>query len=187
VSESSIVSARRNINSGPVAGRVILLFGAYAPIGLIVGARVIPAYPGYIAVAIGLAGLAAWVLFLRWLRTTQPHPACAENVELIDAEVTGYIVSILLPLVAAGQPTTGDLIAYGFCAVLILCVAYTSNLAAVNPLIYFLGFRVGRATVDGQRTIVLLSDPQQSDGTVTVVNKVGVTLIRGNALTTETG
>jgi hypothetical protein len=181
--ESGILSTRRNLNSGPLAGRIVLLFGAYAPIALIVGARVIPAWPGYVAAGLGLVGLAAWLAFLSWLRTTQPRAANAENVELIDAEVTGYIVSILLPIVAAAQPTVGDLVAYGLCAVLVLLVAYTSNLSAVNPLIYFFGFRVGRGTVDGQRTVVLLADPQQSEGKVSVVNMVGVTLIRGKAPT----
>ena len=99
------------------------------------------------------------------------------RIAAVDGEVGAYIVSILLPLVAAGDPTAGDLVAYGLCGVLILCVAYVSNLALVNPLIYFLGYRVARATVDGERTVVLIKKSAELAGDVTVVRAVGVTFI----------
>jgi hypothetical protein len=167
-------------------GRLVLLVGAYAPIGLIIGARAVPACSGYVAIAFGLVGLGAWLGFLYWLPGRQPRTAeVSSDIELIDTEVTGYIVSILLPLVAAGDPTAGDLVAYGLCGVLILFVAYASNLAAVNPFIYFFGFRVIRVTVDGERTVALTYDPHESEGEVYVVQAIGVTLIRGKAPPTE--
>lgn len=174
------------MDSGPIAGRLVLLFGAYAPIGLIVGARAIPACPGYVAVGVGLVGLVTWLSFLYWLPHAQPRTADVEEIEPIDSEVTGYIVSILLPLVAAGQPTTGDLVAYGICGALVLFVAYVSNLAAVNPLIYLFRFRVARAVIDGEPTVALAYDPHESKGEVHLVQAIGVTLILGKAPTTGT-
>jgi hypothetical protein len=171
----------RRLDSGPVAGRLVLLFGAYAPVGLIVGARAIPSCPGWIAVGVGVTGLLTWLAFLYWLPHRQTRDADAEDVELVDSEVTGYIVSILLPLVAAGEPSAGDLVAYAFCACLVLFVAYVSNLAAVNPFIYLFGFRVVRATIDGESTIALVYDPHDSEGEVVVVQAIGVTLILGKA------
>lgn len=169
------------MDSGPPLGRLVLLFGAYAPVGLIIGARLIPACAGWVAVGVGLGGLLIWLGFLYWLSQSQPWTADSENVELIDSEVTGYIVSILLPLVAAGEPTGGDLVAYSLCGALILFVAYVSNLAAVNPFIHLFGLRVVRAVVDGESTIALVYDPRQSEGVVHVAQAAGITLIFGQA------
>lgn len=167
--------ARRS--DGPVAGRIVLLVGAYAPVAIIIAARALPSSAGWAALGIGLSGLLAWIGFLIWLPARQPREAPVSEVEPIDGEVSAYIVSILLPLVAAGDPSSGDLVAYGLCGVLILLVAYVSNLALANPLIYFFGYRVAQATVDGQRTIVLLKQSAELEGNVTVVRAVGVTLI----------
>jgi hypothetical protein len=167
--------ARRE--DGPVAGRIVLLIGAYAPVAIIIAARTLPACAGWVALDVGFVGLAAWIAFLLWLPGRQPREAPVGEIEPIDGEVGAYIVSILLPLVAAGEPSSGDLVAYGLCGVLILFVAYVSNLALVNPLIYFLGYRAARATVDGERTIVLIKKSAEIDGDVTVVRAVGVTFI----------
>jgi hypothetical protein len=164
-------------SDGPVAGRLVLLVGAYAPVAIIIAARTLPSSAGWGALGIGISGLLAWIGFLIWLPARQPREASVSEVEPIDGEVSAYIVSILLPLVAAGDPSSGDLVAYGLCGVLILLVAYVSNLALANPLIYFFGYRVARATVDGQRTIVLLKQSAELEGNVTVVRAVGVTLI----------
>lgn len=162
---------------GPVAGRIILLVGAYAPVAIIIAARALPACAGWVSLGVGIFGLVAWLSFLLWLPARQPREAPVSDIEPVDGEVGAYIVSILLPLVAAGDPTAGDLVAYGLCGVLILCVAYVSNLALVNPLIYFLGYRVARATVDGERTVVLIKKSAELAGDVTVVRAVGVTFI----------
>lgn len=162
---------------GPVLGRIALLIGAYAPVAIIIAARALPACAGWVALGVGIIGLSAWIAFLVWLPARQPREASVSEVEPIDGEVGAYIVSILLPLVAAGDPSFGDLIAYGLCGVLILFVAYISNLALVNPLIYFFGYRPARATVDGERTIVLIKQSATVDGDVTVVRAVGITFI----------
>jgi hypothetical protein len=167
--------ARRS--DGPVAGRIVLLVGAYAPVAIIIAARALPASAGWVALGLGIIGLSSWIAFLSWLPARQPREAPVSEIEPIDGEVGAYIVSILLPLVAAGDPSPGDLVAYGQCGVLILFVAYVSNLALVNPLIYFFGYRVARATVDGERTIVLIKKSAELDGDVTVVRAVGVTFI----------
>jgi hypothetical protein len=162
---------------GPVAGRIVLLIGAYAPVAIIIAARALPACAGWMALGVGITGLSTWIAFLFWLPARQPREALVSKIEPIDGEVSAYIVSILLPLVAAGNPSSGDLVAYGLCGVLVLLVAYVSNLALVNPLIYFFGYRVARATVDGERTFVLIKQSAEVDGDVTVVRAVGVTFI----------
>jgi hypothetical protein len=162
---------------GPLPGRLVLLFGAYAPVAIIIAARAIPCTAGWVALGVGVAGVICWSAFLIWLRSHQPRSAEVTEIEPIDDEVTGYIVSILLPLVVAGDPGAGDLVAYGICAVLILLVAYVSDLAVANPLIYLLGYRVARANIGGERTIVLVDDLNTPEGSVTVRRAVGVTYI----------
>src|SRR5262249_39479499 len=145
-----------------------------------IAARALPDSVGWVALGIGAVGLAAWIAFLRWLPNHQPRESVVDGVEPIDSEVSGYIVSILLPLVAAANPSTGDLVAYGLCAILVLLVAYVSDLAVANPLIYVVGFRPARATVDGERTVVLLNRGSDLSDSVTVRRAVGVTYVTGS-------
>lgn len=168
---------RRRGGEGPLAGRLVLLFGAYAPVAIIIAARVIPGTIGWMALVLGIAGVGIWIAFLIWLRGHQQRDAAVSEIEPIDDEVTGYIVSILLPLIVAGNPSSGDFIAYGICAVLILLVAYVSDLAVANPLIYLLGFRVARANVAGERTLVLVDDLDAPEGDVTVRRAAGITYV----------
>lgn len=162
---------------GPVGGRLVLLVGAYAPVALIIAARALPSCAGWVALVIGVVGLGAWTVFLRWLPGRQPREVVVTAIEPIDGEVSAYIVTILLPLVAAADPSSGDLVAYTLCGVLVLLVAYVSNLALVNPLIYVFGYRVARASVDGERTVVLIKSSANLHADVTVVRAVGVTFI----------
>lgn len=168
---------QRRAGEGPLAGRLVLLFGAYAPVAIIIAARAIPCTVGWLALGIGVAGVVSWSGFLLWLRGHQPRNAEVSEIEPIDDEVTGYIVSILLPLIGAGDPSGGDLAAYGICAALILLVAYVSDLAVANPLIYLLGYRVARANIGGEGTIVLVDDLNTPEGNVTVRRAVGVTYV----------
>jgi hypothetical protein len=162
---------------GPAAGRLVLLIGAYSPVALIIAARTLPAAAGWVALILGALGLCAWIAFLSWLPHHQPRQAPVTGLEPIDGEVSGYIVSILLPLVAAADPSAGDLVAYAICGGLILLVAYVSDLSVANPLIYLMGYRVARATVDGERTIILIDEAAPPEGDVTVMRAVGVTYI----------
>jgi hypothetical protein len=171
------MTKRSRPGSGPLLGRLVLLFGAYAPVAMIIAARTVPSAPGFVALGLGILGIVAWLGFLHHLRSHQQRTSSVSEIEPIDDQVTGYIVSILLPLVAAGDPNLGDLVAYGLCAVLILAVAFVSDLAVANPLIYFMGFRVARAKVDGERTIVLVDGLEVPEGDVTVRRAVGVTYV----------
>jgi hypothetical protein len=130
-----------------------------------------------VAIGIGAVGTATWCGFLFWLPRRQPRDVDLTEIELVDTEVTGYLVSILLPLVAAGDPSAGDLAAYALCAALVLFVAFVSDLAAVNPFIYVFGYRVARARVEGRPTVLLVSDSAVSAGRVTVASAIGIVLV----------
>ena len=165
------------VSAGPLPGRLVLLAAAYAPVAVIAGVRATPRLAGWVSLISGALGVIVWIAFLVWLPQRQPRQATIERPEFIDAEVTGYIVSILLPIVAASEPTLQDLLAYGLCAALILLVAFAAGLWAVNPITYAFGIRAARATVDGKPQVILVRGGTVREGVMMVVRRLGVTLI----------
>jgi hypothetical protein len=162
---------------GPMPGRLLLLIGAYAPAAVIIGARTAPSLGGWIAIGIGIAGIGVWSLFLVWLRRAQPHEIELTAVEPADTEVTAYIASYLLPILAATSATTGDIIAYVLCGLLILVVAFAADLGSVNPIVYLFRLRVMRARVDGEHVIILARKVPAVETTVIATQALGVVML----------
>jgi hypothetical protein len=162
---------------GPLLGRVVLLLAAYTPVAVIAGLRGLPATVAWVSVALGLFGIAVWLLFLWWLPERQRRTSIVKDPHFIDSEVNAYIVSILLPVVAAANPALTDWLAYGVCAVLILLVAFAAELWAVNPITYAFGLRAARAVIDGERRVVLVRGSLGPEGKREVVRRIGVTLL----------
>jgi hypothetical protein len=160
---------------------VVLLLAAYSPVALIIGLRSLPAKLGWLAIAVGVLGILIWVACLGWLPDRQRRTSIVEDAQFIDSEVTGYIVSILLPVVAASRPGPADWVAYCACAILILLVAFAAELWSVNPITYAFNMRAARAVVDGKPQIVLVRGQLESDGAKVIVRRVGVTLVLGPA------
>ncbi len=164
----------RNRNPEARLGRFVLLASAYVPVLLVAGLRGWPHLAAILAVVSAAIGLLAWALVLERLPRAQPRDAKVSAVEPVDAEVTGYVVSLLLPTVASSSPTTAEWIAYGFCAALILIVAYASNLWAVNPIVYLFGMRAVRCVIENERRIVLVKELPGEGETVHVTTRAGV-------------
>lgn len=164
---------------GPKTGRTILLVAAYTPALFIIGARVAPTSSlGWLLIAGGLIGMASWLGFLLKLPTApKRRDRLASRVEHLDGQVTAYIASYLLPVLAASSPSAGDVIAYVLCALLILLVAYAADLGAVNPLAYLLGYRVCRAALSGGPTIVLYKGEPPSVGPIEISYRTGIAYI----------
>jgi hypothetical protein len=162
---------------GPVLGRLVLLVGAYAPAALIIGARTAPAVGGWLAVGVGAVGVGVWSLFLAWLPHAQPREIELSAVEPADTEVTAYIASYLLPILAAASPRTGDIVAYVLCGLLILIVAFAADLGSVNPVVYLFHLRVMRARVDGGYVIILARGVPEVGTPVVATQALGVVLV----------
>jgi hypothetical protein len=99
------------------------------------------------------------------------------EVQPVDAEVTGYIVSYLLPIVAATSVDAGDIVAYAICGGLILTVAFVANLGSINPLVYVFRLRVVKARVGGEPSILLVREVPGEGATVEVTRAAGVTRV----------
>ncbi len=98
-------------------------------------------------------------------------------VEPSDSEVTAYIASYLLPILATPSPSVGDVVAYALCGVLILVVAFAADLGSINPIVYLFGFRVARAQI-GDDAVIILARRFPDDGTIaTVAQAAGVVLV----------
>jgi hypothetical protein len=160
---------------GPALGRLLLLASAYAPAALIIGCRTAPSPGGWIAVFGGLIGLLVWASFLWWLPQAQPRTVTVSEVKPVDAEVTGYIVSYLLPIVAATSVRPGDIVGYAICGWLILTVAFVADLGSVNPLVYVFRLRVVKAKVGGEPAILLVREIPEEGASVVVTRAAGVT------------
>jgi hypothetical protein len=65
-------------------------------------------------------------------------------VEVRDSgsEIAGYLATYLLPLLAAPNPGTGEIIGYAIYGVLIVVITLRSDLAHVNPTLYALGWKI---------------------------------------------
>jgi hypothetical protein len=163
--------------AGPLSGRVLLLFASYSPVAVIAGLRGLPGTFGCVAVGTGALGAAVWICFLLWLPNRQARECQIAGARFVDAEVTGYIVSILLPVVAASKPVLEDWLAYGACATLILLVAFSAELWSINPITYAFGLRAARATVDGKTQVILVRDQVVPDGVYFVARRAGVGVV----------
>lgn len=168
-------------SKGPILGRLILLFAAYAPVVVIIGLRGIPADLAWSALGLGILGVIVWIWFLRWLPHRQARDVNVKGAHYIDAEVTGYIVSLLLPVVATSSSALNDWLAYLICGALILLVAFSAELWSVNPITYAFGMRAARAIVDDEPRVILLRGALLEDGPRLAVRRIGVTYVLESA------
>ena len=163
--------------AGPLSGRLILLIAAYSPVVIIAGLRGVPTTAGWISLGVGLFGVCLWTLFLLWLPQRQPRDVKIDAIEPMDTEVTGYIVSLLLPVIAASRPRLNDWIAYGVCAVLVLVVAFAARLWAVNPITYLFRLRPALLTINGRAEVALVHTCLVDTTNRQVVRRLGVLLL----------
>jgi hypothetical protein len=137
-----------------------LLLSSYAPLSAILYAR-IDGNIRYLFAGLAIAGLLD-AARLTWLGSrVAAAPRSFVDVRDAGGEVAAYVATYLLPFLAAPHPDTGDLWAYGIFALVVIVVTLRSNLGAVNPTIYLLGWRVVAVTLlDGrQRYLVCRQVP----------------------------
>lgn len=152
----ALMCTRASFDRTAPLGRISLLIGAYAPVLAILGLRIGLSTPGLILIAVAALGTAWWLWFLlRVTKRRQTWDITIDGAEPIDRDVTGYVASYLLPVLAAKPEHATGYIAYGLAAVLILVVAYRADLGAINPIAYLCGYRVYRVSaVDGVRVVL---------------------------------
>ena len=146
--------------------RARLLFSSYAPLNLILYAR-IDGGVRYGFLALGITGFLD-ANRLTWLAgRIAAAPRFFTAVRDSGAEVAGYLATYLLPFLAAPHLDTGDIWAYGIYAVVVIVITLRSDLAHINPAIYVLGWKVVTVTLqDGrERYLVCRRSPAPGDRT----------------------
>jgi hypothetical protein len=151
-----------------------LLFSSYAPLNAILFAR-IDGGERFVFAALAIVGLLD-ASRLTWLagRVAQA-PRIFVDVRDAGAEVAGYLATYLLPFLAAPHATTSDVWAYGIYAIVVIVITLRSNLGAVNPTIYLLGWRVVTVTLqDGRERFLICRHVPRSGERVGVRELYGV-------------
>jgi len=133
------------------AARARLFASAYAP-GLGIAAVRFDGSLRWTCLALALAGLsqAPAVLYTSRKRR-EPLTMRFTTVEDAGAEVSGFLASYIVFFVTTTEPHVRDLIGYGIYLFVVLIVFIRSDLVRINPLLYVLGFRIGKVAVSGQR------------------------------------
>ena len=140
-----------------ISGR--LLLSSYAPLAIILGLRIDPLEPKLVCFVI-----AAWGIYdalrITWWSRRATTPRTIVGIDDRGGEVAGYLATYLLPMLAAPNPDTADLIAYGVFGLVIVVISLRSNLLAINPTVYVLGWRVmAVVTAEGDRHFLVCRRP----------------------------
>jgi hypothetical protein len=152
----------RSDSFGQTLLRARVLLSSYAPLSFILAAR-IDSLPLRIAcLSAGLVGVGDALRLTLLASEKQAVPRRVEEVRDSGSQVAGYLATYLLPLLAAPDPRTGDLIGYGIYAVLIAVITLRSDLAHINPTLYLLGWKVVTVTLgDGRdRYLICMTTPR---------------------------
>ncbi len=150
------MTAQSSFDKTASLGRVSLLIGAYAPAVAVLGLRIGLTTIGWALIGASLVATAWWLWFLlRVVKRRQTWDITIDAAEPIDRDVTAYVASYLLPVLAARPEHDTGYLAYSLAAFLILVVAYRADLGAINPLAYLCGYRAYRVSAaDGVRLVL---------------------------------
>lgn len=92
------------------------------------------------------AGILLGILGTFWVvnraRNESPFEPRIRSVEDAGSEVTGYLASFVLPLIAVQDASAQEWAAYLVFIFIYALVLANSQLLAVNPMLYLLGYRI---------------------------------------------
>jgi hypothetical protein len=100
---------------------------------------------------LGVAGVLDALRLTILAQATGATPRRFVQVRDAGSEIAGYLATYLLPLLAAPNPTAGDIGGYVIYGALIVVVTLRSDLAHVNPTLYALGWKIVTVTTNAGR------------------------------------
>lgn len=149
-------SSSARISRGYV--RLSLLLGAYAPLALLFGLRLVAkAHPvkGYWCFAIAIVMALDMFVMLVVMRA-EPGDYKADDVVSSAGELAGFVATYLLPLIVVGDVTNLDLLAYALYFVIVVSICLRGNFLHLNPLLAIAGYGLYTVTTSkGLRLLVL--------------------------------
>ncbi|MEX0985140.1 MAG: hypothetical protein WD096_08830 [Actinomycetota bacterium] len=125
---------------------------------------------------LAVVGVTTFVLLLRTASKISPDPHQVETVADRGPEVAGYVATYLLPFVTVPEPSGRDLMAYAL-FVLVLGVVYVhSDMLQINPVAYFLRYRIFAVTTTDGWEGFLLSRVKPAVGRSLLASRIQNTL-----------
>jgi hypothetical protein len=149
--------------------RLLLLASAYSPLLIVIGVRDHNAGQSWLLIGLGLlfaAGLPAVVAVA--LRFGHSLQARAEGVNDLAEEVSGYLVSFVLPFATLSAPNGRDLAAFAVFAVFLFAAYLQSGRLAVNPWLFFSRHRIYEVDLGGGPELVLARQAPASGDDLTL-------------------
>jgi hypothetical protein len=119
------------------------------------------------------AGTISAILILVDVRRLEPNPYRIEEVTDRGSEVAGYLATYLLPFLMVSDPTAREVLSYVMFILVVAIVYLQSNMLAVNPLLYVLGFRVTSVTTAAGSGMYLVSRSLPRTGEVVLAAELG--------------
>jgi hypothetical protein len=164
---------------GLLVARAFLFLSSYAPLFLILAIRFQGGWLRGVCGALCGLGLAYLIVIFANRRSQQAHAYKADAVDDASGEVAGYLATYILPFVTIPSPSGYDIAGYCILAVVVAAIFIRSDLAAINPTLYLVGWRVVVIEV-GQQRYHLISRRVPRVGTeVRAVKTAGVLIYKG--------
>lgn len=123
--------------------RARVLLSSYAPLNFILVARL--SHWGvlrWFCVGLGVLGVVDAFRLTLLAKTRGGDDKVFVEVRDSGSEIAGYLATYLLPLLAAPNPGSGEIVGYAIYGVLIIVITLRSDLAHVNPTLYALGWKI---------------------------------------------
>jgi hypothetical protein len=158
------VSTSETISS--ILVRLRLFASSYAPLWAITALLQETWWVAASFVLLAVAGALSAVLILVDVHRLEPDPYRIQEVSDRGAEVAGYLATYLLPFIMVSNPSGRELVSYALFLLVIAVVYLQSNMLAINPLLYLLGFRVTVVTTSTGSTAYLISRSTPERGEV---------------------
>lgn len=146
--------------------RARVLLSSYAALNFILVARLHHwTALRWTCLGLGVLGIVDALRLTILARTTSPVPRTFAEVRDAGSEIAAYLATYLLPLLAAPNPETGEIVGYAIYALLIVVITLRSDLAHVNPTLYVLGWKIVTVqTGDGsEKYLVCRTSPKPGE------------------------
>lgn len=159
--------------------RGLLFLSSYAILFALIAMQLWCSVAAVVFLGFALLGAVALVVLLMQVANGSPDPFQIREIDDSGADVSGYVVGYLLPLLIQPEPT-GRMLASYVVFILVVAVIYIrSNLVQINPLLYLFSYRVfSIVTGSGRRAFLVSRHPPSPGSTVLATHLTSRLLVR---------
>lgn len=153
--------------------KLVLFLSSLAPLGAVVSIRLAGSHL-YIAIIVAAASglmLAALPYVLRKRDSTNTQTLRGVSVQDESQAIPSYLITYIFPFIFPAIDTIYDILAYALFIIILVILALRTNLSLVNPALLVCGYHLYIVTLQGGRTITVVSKEKiPSGGTFRAAN-----------------